>query len=118
MDISDGLVADLPRLLEASNLVATVQVDSLPLSPALCAARGADSWRFAAAGGDDYELLIAAPASRRGALLAAAQSAGTALAEIGVLSAAGATAPEARVSWQRRLDLMQPGITGFDHFGG
>ena len=33
MDLSDGLVGDLPKLAQASGLAAHVQVEALPLSP-------------------------------------------------------------------------------------
>lgn len=62
MDISDGLVSDLPHILEASGgLGAEVDCAVIPLSPALlqvCTRRGLDPQRYAAAGGEDYELLF------------------------------------------------------------
>ena len=62
MDLSDGLIGDLPKLAQASGLAAHVSVDQLPLSEGLRAAvdlRQARDW--ALAGGDDYELLLAVP---------------------------------------------------------
>ena len=62
IDISDGLVADLRKLLDASSLGARLEIDRIPLSAALRerfdhnAATG-----FALTGGDDYELCITAP---------------------------------------------------------
>jgi thiamine-monophosphate kinase len=117
MDISDGLAADLPRLLVASGLSATVDVEALPLSPALRAAFGAEAWRLAVSGGEDYELLIAAPPVQRAALLAAAWATHTSLAEIGVLAAADAVPAGERLRWRQRHDLIRLGTTGFDHFG-
>ena len=61
MDISDGVAADLPHILEASGVGATVDVASLPLSPELrrlCASRGWDAADLALCGGEDYELLF------------------------------------------------------------
>lgn len=61
MDVSDGLLLDLSRMTEASQCVAMINLDSLPLSEAFAASRG-DSLAtrlFAATGGDDYALLAA-----------------------------------------------------------
>jgi thiamine-monophosphate kinase len=63
LDISDGLLADLGHICDASQTGATVTLGSLPLSPAARqAAEGdADLPARLAAAGDDYELLFAAP---------------------------------------------------------
>lgn len=57
LDISDGLVADLQHICTASDLGAVIDVENLPLSPALL---GMDNWaqayEWALSGGDDYEL--------------------------------------------------------------
>ena len=65
MDLSDGLVGDLPKLAQASGLAAHVAVERLPLSDAMRAAvpmAQARDWALAA--GDDYELLLAVPPPR------------------------------------------------------
>src|SRR5260370_5329014 len=70
LDVSDGLIADLGHICEASRTGATVALPSLPLSPA---ARRAVALhpdlpaRLAAAGGD-YELLFTAPPAAREAV--------------------------------------------------
>lgn len=57
IDISDGLVADLSKILEASGVGAEIDIDSLPLSESLLEAEGREqALRFAMGGGDDYEL--------------------------------------------------------------
>jgi len=57
LDISDGLVADLNHICEASDLGAIIDVENLPLSPALHAVNNLDqARRWALSGGDDYEL--------------------------------------------------------------
>ncbi len=57
LDISDGLVADLEHICAASDLAAVIDVENLPLSPALQAMNDLDQVRhWALAGGDDYEL--------------------------------------------------------------
>ena len=60
MDVSDGLFQDLGHICRASGVAATVEAARIPLSPQAAAA-GPD-WRETAwIGGDDYELLLAAP---------------------------------------------------------
>lgn len=61
IDVSDGLLDDLRRLLAASGVGAQVNVDRLPLSAALRDNFDRDTaLRFALAGGDDYELCFTA----------------------------------------------------------
>jgi len=73
MDVSDGLLGDLARLCSASGVGAVVELDSLPLSPALKAAFAlGDCERLVLQGGDDYELLFCVPAARSEAVAALA----------------------------------------------
>jgi len=61
IDVSDGLLADLDHVLEASGVGATIDVGALPLAPGFgraCARAGADPLALALAGGEDYELLF------------------------------------------------------------
>jgi thiamine-monophosphate kinase len=65
MDISDGLSTDLAHLCRASGVNAEIEQDALPIHP-LARRLGADAALHAALhGGEDYELLFAAPASVR-----------------------------------------------------
>ena len=61
MDVSDGFVGDLKKMLRVSGVGARVDLARLPLSAAAQAAIGADPGLFAVAatGGDDYEILAA-----------------------------------------------------------
>ena len=67
IDVSDGLVADLGHICEASGTGATIDAARLPLSSALRNCAGPEAGRhFALTAGDDYELcftLAAADAS-------------------------------------------------------
>lgn len=65
IDVSDGLVADLDKLLEASGVGAEIDVERLPLSQAIIdyAGRGR-ALQYAMGGGDDYELCFTLPQSR------------------------------------------------------
>ncbi len=88
IDVSDGLIGDLGHILNASNVGATLDVDALPAGPMLCKQSSDLRRRFALAGGDDYELCFAAPASAREAVLAAAQSAATPVTRVGSIEIA------------------------------
>ncbi len=62
MDLSDGLLTDLPRLLRHSGLQGRVEIENLPISAALRNFFDRDdSYRLALAGGDDYELCFTVP---------------------------------------------------------
>ncbi|WP_414633206.1 thiamine-phosphate kinase [Cellvibrio sp. UBA7661] len=57
LDISDGLVADLQHVCDASDLGAVIDVENVPLSPALQSLDDVPkALEWALSGGDDYEL--------------------------------------------------------------
>src|SRR5579863_1296020 len=87
LDISDGLLADLGHICEASHTGATVALGSLPLSPAArrAAAGDPDLPARLAAAGDDYELLFAAPPAAGEALDRLAAELGLAITAIGTI---------------------------------
>jgi thiamine-monophosphate kinase len=58
IDLSDGLSTDLAHLCQESNVAAELDADALPINPAA-------SLIQALHGGEDYELLFAAPPSAR-----------------------------------------------------
>lgn len=111
IDISDGLVADLGHVLAASGAGAVVELQALPLSPAVRRAveRGGD-WSPAVAGGDDYELLFTVPEARRAEVAEALAGRGGASC-IGRIEAAPGL---------RLLDgegrAVRPARAGWDHF--
>ena len=111
MDLSDGLVGDLPKLAQASGLAAHVNVEQLPLSQAMRAAVDPRRARdFALAGGDDYELLLAVPPQRVAELALAADQLNLTLTPIGELRAG------AGVTWSLNGEDFVPGVSGYDHF--
>jgi thiamine-monophosphate kinase len=85
MDVSDGFVGDLTKMLDASGVSARVEIFRLPLSQAARAAIAADPGLFevAATGGDDYELLASATPASAPAFEAEAATAGVPLTLIG-----------------------------------
>jgi thiamine-monophosphate kinase len=111
MDLSDGLVGDLPKLARASGLAAHVAVERLPLSDALRAAvplTQAQDWALAA--GDDYELLLAVPAPRFAELEAAAARLNLRLTTVGELRTGSG------VTWSLDGRKFLPASQGYDHF--
>jgi thiamine-monophosphate kinase len=111
MDLSDGLVGDLPKLARASGLAAHVQVERLPLSDAMrAAATESQAREWALAAGDDYELLLAVPAPRFGDLAAAAAQLNLRLTAVGELR------PGSGVTWSLNGRDYLPASSGYDHF--
>lgn len=85
MDVSDGLVGDLRKMLTASGAGARVHLGDVPLSAAAREAVALDArgGTVALTGGDDYELLVGVPAANAAAFEASAQEAGVAVTRIG-----------------------------------
>jgi thiamine-monophosphate kinase len=112
MDLSDGLVGDLPKLAQASGLAARVSVERLPLSAAMRATASAEqALDWALDGGDDYELLLAVPAARFAELKTAADRLNLMLTTIGELC------DGVGVTWSLNGKDFVPRGSGFDHFG-
>jgi thiamine-monophosphate kinase len=110
IDVSDGLQADLLRLAGASGCGALLEPDEFPVSAALRAAAGSEAWRELLAGGEDYELCLAAAPGQGPRLQAAAAACGTVLTRIGRL------VPGAGLALQRDGGVTQVSDPGFDHF--
>lgn len=88
MDVSDGLVGDLAKLLSASHVGAEIDLDSIPLSGAARAALMAVPAlaELAWTGGDDYEILCTASEREYPALIVAAEETMLSLVPIGRIS--------------------------------
>jgi thiamine-monophosphate kinase len=85
MDVSDGLIGDLAKMLRFSGVSGEIELAKLPLSAAAQAAIAADPALFeiAATGGDDYEILASVPPHRARAFETAAADAGVSVKCIG-----------------------------------
>lgn len=71
MDLSDGLFGDLPKILTASGVDATVDLAAIPVAASI-RALFPDRWlEMATRGGEDYELLLTLPIDRVALLKAA-----------------------------------------------
>jgi thiamine-monophosphate kinase len=102
MDLSDGLLGDAGKLAYASELSANLLLHELPLPSQLTAIFGEhDARMLALAGGEDYELLVAAPPG-------VIERAGKQLAELGLM----------RLTVVGRLEVGEPGkVTILDEHG-
>ncbi|MCJ9430402.1 thiamine-phosphate kinase [Kordiimonas marina] len=112
-DISDGLIADLGHICEASGLGAQLEQALLPVSAQAQAAVAENPavkpliW----SGGDDYELVFTAPPAMRAEIAARARAQGVAVTRIGQIEAKKGV---------RLVDpggqLVQIGREGYQHF--
>ena len=114
-DVSDGLVADLGHICDASGLGAEIEAARVPLSPATRAlvAREPGLIETALTGGDDYELVVTAAAEDAAALAAVAERVGVPLTAIGRMVEAGAGRVRVLAEDGRELALAS---TGYRHF--
>lgn len=90
MDVSDGLAGDAAKLLRASGVGGTIDLDRVPHSAAAGTALARDpSLRDRlVSGGDDYELLITLSRDRWPEMRARSEAAGIPITEIGRVGAA------------------------------
>ena len=119
LDLSDGLLGDLGHILRASGVGACIDTSKTINLIAIGARSISATGQFDAdylqqctlAGGDDYELAFTAAPARRGAVAAAAQASGTAVARIGVVEGA----PGLRLIDAQGRPVAQR-YASFDHF--
>lgn len=85
MDVSDGLVGDLAKMLAASGVSGEIEVGRIPLSPAARHAVEAEPalMETVLTGGDDYEILAVVPHHELGRFNTLATAAGVGVAVIG-----------------------------------
>ena len=111
IDLSDGLAGDLTHVLRRSGVGAMVEVDALPRSAVLAAQPAALQRLCVLEGGDDYELLFTAPASRHSAVRDAGARCGVAVTPCGRIVAGNALS---FVDASGQPLAIAP--RGFDHF--
>lgn len=107
IDVSDGLLADLGHILDASGCAARLSIPDLPPP-------GIERDCFLA-GGDDYELVFTASAESAAEVVQLGQTLGLPLARIGeiVAGAAGSL-----ILHDANGQAIVPTRRGFDHFQG
>lgn len=109
IDISDGLIADLGHILEASGVGARLEASRLPLSPALVRLVADRAPGYALRSGDDYELCLTFPPGRWQQLPEALRSELTVIGSIETTPGLFLDGVDQRSSGQ---------VSGFDHFRG
>ncbi|GAA6170889.1 thiamine-phosphate kinase [Colwellia sp. KU-HH00111] len=88
IDISDGLLADLGHICQASNVGANIVLDAIPMSEAMNNSQlFDDAILLALNGGDDYELLFTVSEDNKVAMETALSHAGAAVTCIGQMNA-------------------------------
>ena len=105
IDVSDGLLADLGHILNASGLAALVEI-AAPPGPTF-------ETEALLAGGDDYEIVFTAPAARHGEVLALSSRLGLPLTRIGRVVAGAAGSIDLRDLQGQPLRVDRH---GYDHF--
>jgi len=114
IDVSDGLLADLGHILEASGVGAEIEEAALPLSDLFrrSMAQKEGLIELALAGGEDYELLFTVPEAHESALPVISREAGIAVTRVGRVTAAAA----GLTVRDRAGRVCRPGATGYNHF--
>lgn len=108
IDLSDGLYADLEKLLSAGDVGGEIEVNDIPLSDAYRAATDAsETLRYALSGGDDYELCFTAPES---AFEGTLEVAGVPVTRIGTVT------DKQRLTCTRDGKVFQYHDSGYRHF--
>ncbi len=110
IDVSDGLLADAGHIARASGVALHIQGDALPVPVALTQ-EGAppEAARWIVSGGDDYELLFTAAASKHSHILDIAAQTATPCTRIGSVRAGEGVALHGE-RWEG-IDA-----TGYNHF--
>jgi thiamine-monophosphate kinase len=112
IDVSDGLLADLGHICQASNCGAELSLDKLPSSRGFDDLEAGTRWRLQLSGGDDYGLCFTSPAREHDQIMEAAERAATPVTVIGVIreqKGIRCTTPDG--------GEYTPTSVGFRHFG-
>ncbi len=116
MDVSDGIDSDIRRIMERSGCGAVINLDHLPVSPQLVRTTrkfGWDPLEIAAAGGEDYCLLVTVRPERFEKIGSAFRLAfGRRLAAVGEI-----VKKNEGLEYRRNGMPTKLGRRGFDHFG-
>jgi thiamine-monophosphate kinase len=116
MDLSDGLLGDLPKITAASGVSARLDEGSIPVAAAV-RALFSDEWLdLALRGGEDYELLFTAPVGSWNAIDIEARKTGGTVTAIGEVVAGGSDLQSIELVGGDGLPRTIS-LGAFDHFG-
>lgn len=116
MDLSDGLLGDLPKILTASGVAARVVSELVPVIPAVRALFPDDWLDLALRGGEDYELLATVPEDAVREIRREAAQVGATITEIGEI--VPLHDDQSQLALLDVDGVPQPAPVGaFDHFG-
>ena len=118
MDLSDGLLGDLAHLLKASKKGARLDLRHMLNSPlrsvCMMTSPANEALQYMLQGGDDYELLFAAPPSKRAAIETLSNALALPLTRIGEVT------DNEGVEWLHAQDLLGErsvqDLGSYDHF--
>jgi thiamine-monophosphate kinase len=120
LDVSDGLLGDLKHILMQSSKDAEIFLDRIPKSITLRKQSEATQNRYAASGGDDYELCFTAPKSKRDEINKISEKLHLPLTQIGNIELMQQSTPEIKLinSTGVRLnaEVANQLLKSFDHF--
>lgn len=111
MDISDGLLSDLPRLAEASACGLSINIDQVPLSEDVVRVAkqlGYDPYTLVLHGGEDFGMLFTVKENILGTLRKALP---TEVNQIGTV-----TEQNEGIAYLRKGEVINPTSKGFTHF--
>ncbi|MFL5762095.1 MAG: thiamine-phosphate kinase [Thermomicrobiales bacterium] len=115
MDLSDGLLGDLPKIVSMSDVRGMIDLRLLPVASAVRALFPDDWLELASRGGEDYELLFTLPPELFGEARAEADQVGSTISQIGEIPHATQAGPRLT-----QIDLdgieRESDLGAFDHF--
>ena len=107
IDLSDGLLADLGHITQCSGVAAKLNLDAIPIAPALAHLDRVQQLEFALTAGDDYQLCFTFPGELKASL-------DEQLEKIGCMwSVVGEIQTGSGIHWE---EAWQPATEGFQHF--
>ena len=112
IDISDGVISDLKHILKRSEVGASIDVSTLPISAELrqFALDIATAQQYALTSGEEYELCFTVPEENKGSLESALSHTGTKVTCIGQIR------PVEYFELHNNGEPLSWSLTGYDHF--
>ncbi|MFA0469015.1 thiamine-phosphate kinase [Vibrio sp. 10N.222.51.E8] len=112
IDISDGVIADLKHILKRSQVGASIDVSTLPISAELrqFAPDITSAQQYALTSGEEYELCFTVPEENKGSLESALSHTGTKVTCIGQIR------PVEYFELHNNGEPLSWNLTGYDHF--